>query len=144
MPAQERVWSSSHRQVVLSTFVNTWSADHGHVIRHLQLSNNLSHALVFESVIKAGSVQETMTDSPVMERVTEPAEKSIDDSITRALEAMSLNPLKPKQLEAVRTFMSGRDTFVSLPTGYGKSVIYAILPLAFDYFLGMYAANFYS
>ena len=89
-------------------------------------------------------MQETVTESPVMERVTEPAEKSIDDSITRALEAMSLNPLKPKQLEAVRTFMSGRDTFVSLPTGYGKSVIYAILPLAFDYFLGMYAANFYS
>ena len=50
----------------------------------------------------------------MMERVTEPAEKSIDDAITRTLEAMSLNPLKPKQLETVRTFMSGRDTFVSL------------------------------
>ena len=32
--------------------------------------------------------------------------------------------------------MSGRDTFVSLPTGYGKSIIYAALPLIFDRVLG--------
>jgi len=40
--------------------------------------------------------------------------------------------LKPKQLEAVVAFCSGMDVFVSLPTGYGKSIIYAILPLIFD------------
>ena len=34
-------------------------------------------------------------------------------------------PLKPKQLEAVKSFVSGQDTFVALPTGYGKSVIFA-------------------
>ena len=45
-------------------------------------------------------------------------------------------PLKPKQLEAVSTFMAGNDTFVSLPTGYGKSAIYAIFPIAFDCLLG--------
>ena len=39
---------------------------------------------------------------------------------------------KDKQDEALRAFLSGRDTFVSLPTGYGKSVIYAALPLIFD------------
>ena len=44
--------------------------------------------------------------------------------------------LKEKQLEAVLAFMSGKDVFVSLPTGYGKSLIYAILPLAFDAFRG--------
>jgi len=32
--------------------------------------------------------------------------------------------------------MSGKDTFVSLPTGYGKSIIFAILPLLFDLLLG--------
>ena len=31
---------------------------------------------------------------------------------------MSLYPLKPKQLEAIQTFMSAKDTYVSLPTGY--------------------------
>ena len=32
--------------------------------------------------------------------------------------------------------MSGNDVFVSLPTGYGKTLIYGILPLAFDVFRG--------
>ena len=31
--------------------------------------------------------------------------------------------LKDKQLEAVLSFMSGNDVFVSLPTGYGKSLV---------------------
>ena len=44
--------------------------------------------------------------------------------------------LKDKQKEAVEVFMKGNDTFVSLPTGYGKSIIYAILPLAFDHLKG--------
>ena len=40
--------------------------------------------------------------------------------------------LKEKQLEAVVSFMEGNDAFVALPTSYGKSLIYAILPLSFD------------
>ena len=40
--------------------------------------------------------------------------------------------LKPKQQEAIEAFVSGKDVFVSLPTGYGKSVIYGILPSLFD------------
>jgi len=40
--------------------------------------------------------------------------------------------LKSKQSEAVTSFIEGHDTFVSLPTGYGKSIIYAILPIVFD------------
>lgn len=40
--------------------------------------------------------------------------------------------LKDKQFDAIRLFCSGSDVFVSLPTGYGKSVIYGILPLVFD------------
>ena len=37
-----------------------------------------------------------------------------------------------EQLRTVRDVLSGLDTFVSLPTGYGKSLCYAILPWAFD------------
>ena len=44
----------------------------------------------------------------------------------------SLGQLKPKQMEAIIAFVEGRDVFVSLPTGYGKSIIYALLPLIFD------------
>ena len=40
--------------------------------------------------------------------------------------------LKEKQLEALLTFCLGNDVFVSLPTGYGKSMIYGLLPLIFD------------
>ena len=41
-----------------------------------------------------------------------------------------------KQKEAIVAFVLGNDTFVSLPTGYGKSAIFAILPLVFDKLLG--------
>ena len=37
--------------------------------------------------------------------------------------------LFPKQREAVEAFMSGRDVFISLPTGYGKSFCYGCLPI---------------
>ena len=40
--------------------------------------------------------------------------------------------LKDKQVEAVCAFVEGKDTFVALPTGYGKSLIYGILPYVFD------------
>ena len=40
--------------------------------------------------------------------------------------------LKEKQVEAIQSFLSGHDVFVSLPTGYGKSVIYAILIFKFS------------
>lgn len=40
------------------------------------------------------------------------------------------------QAEVIETFFSGRDVFVSLPTGSGKSVCYACLPLVFDSLVG--------
>lgn len=44
--------------------------------------------------------------------------------------------LKEKQKEAVKWLMKGNDVFVALPTGYGKSVIFAVLPSAFDRYKG--------
>ena len=44
--------------------------------------------------------------------------------------------LKTKQKEAIVEFVSGKDVFVVLPTGYGKSVCYAIIPLIFDQLRG--------
>ena len=40
--------------------------------------------------------------------------------------------LKPEQESVIVSFMEGNDVFVSLPTGYGKSLCYAALPYAFD------------
>lgn len=40
--------------------------------------------------------------------------------------------LKEKQEESIMEFVKGRDVFVSLPTGYGKSLCYILLPSIFD------------
>ena len=53
-------------------------------------------------------------------------------AIAEVIHLMGLNPLKSKQTESLKAFVSGRDTFVALPTGYGKSIIFAVLPLLFD------------
>ena len=52
---------------------------------------------------------------------------------------LGFEKLKEKQVEAVKAFIGGSDVFVSLPTGYGKSVIYAVLPAVFDSFRGSYS-----
>ena len=57
-------------------------------------------------------------------------------SLTATLQAaarwMGYSTLRQHQIEAVSLFMSGRDVFVSLPTGSGKSLCYCILPGMFD------------
>ena len=42
-------------------------------------------------------------------------------------------PLKPKQREAVWHLYCGRDAFILLPTGYGKSLCYQCLPFLLDW-----------
>ncbi len=40
--------------------------------------------------------------------------------------------LKDKQLETLRHLYEGRDVFLWVPTGYGKSLCFQILPFLFD------------
>ena len=54
------------------------------------------------------------------------------DVVADSAKQLSYDKLKVKQVEAVEAFLGGSDTFVSLPTGYGKSIIYSVLPYAFD------------
>ena len=53
-------------------------------------------------------------------------------AIDESAKQLGYTSLKEKQKEAAMAVLSGRDTFVALPTGYGKSVVYALLPKAFD------------
>ena len=55
-------------------------------------------------------------------------QRAVEESVQEA----GYSPLKVKQKEAIEAFVSGKDTFVALPTGYGKSIIYALLPSIFD------------
>ena len=45
--------------------------------------------------------------------------------------------LKPEQNQALLKFVGGQDVFVSLPTGFGKSLCYILLPRIFDLLRGV-------
>ena len=44
--------------------------------------------------------------------------------------------LRDKQLEAVKLLYEGQDVFLWVPTGYGKSICYQMLPFLLDVKLG--------
>ncbi len=67
--------------------------------------------------------------------------REIEEAIAYSLKKLKYDELKCEQKQAVTAFLSGNDTFVSLPTGYGKSLCYGILPLAFDYLRGKTAST---
>ena len=56
------------------------------------------------------------------------SDRNYGQARTESARQLGFDALKDKQLEAISAFVDGNDTFVSLPTGYGKSAIYAVLP----------------
>ena len=63
------------------------------------------------------------------------ASSAIADSLLYALEKLQMShiDLKPEQRSAMEAMLDRRDTFVWLPTGYGKSLCYQALPFMFDH-----------
>jgi len=51
--------------------------------------------------------------------------------VSKAASSLGYRFLKEEQIEAACSVVSGEDTFVALPTRYGKS-IYVLLPKALD------------
>ena len=47
-------------------------------------------------------------------------------ALDEVVQEAGLTALKPKQCEAIEGIVLGRDVFVAVPTGYGKSIIYAL------------------
>ena len=46
--------------------------------------------------------------------------------------SLGISQLKAEQRKAIDAFVSGKDVFVYLPTGFGKTVCYIVLPVVFD------------
>ena len=53
----------------------------------------------------------------------------LDTKIDDAASYFGVN-FKEEQRQAIKYFLSGKDTFVILPTGFGKSLCYQCLPIA--------------
>ena len=62
-------------------------------------------------------------------------------AVREAALSLGYQHLKEKQIEAACQVLSGKDTFIALPTGYGKSIVYALLPRAFDKLQGKWLAK---
>jgi len=62
----------------------------------------------------------------------ERSERDIRQAILTAAAKLGYEELRPKQSQALRSFVSGCDVFVCLPTGSGKSLCYCLLPVVFD------------
>ena len=64
-----------------------------------------------------------------MASTVEAFEREYKGVIDDCLACLGLTELKPEQQEAVQLLLRGKNVFVTLPTGYGKSAIYQVLPL---------------
>ena len=56
----------------------------------------------------------------------------LGECLQMAAEELGFSELTPEQAVVVENFVRGRDVFVSLPTGSGKSLCYGVLPVLFD------------
>ena len=57
---------------------------------------------------------------------------SILEAIAEAVNELGYRSVKQHQQQVIECFVGGSDVFGVLPTGYGKSLCYACLPLVFD------------
>ena len=60
------------------------------------------------------------------------AEESWERAFKAVKEQFEIENLQPAQENSLREFLGGRQIFVNLPTGYGKSLIFQCLPIAAD------------
>ena len=61
---------------------------------------------------------------------------SIAKAMKDALEATGYSELRDYQRKTIEAYLSGKDVFVSAPTGAGKSLTFELAPYTFDHLFG--------
>ena len=62
-----------------------------------------------------------------------PEKATMEEAFIFALDRLGYEKLKEEKEKVLKTFIGGRDVFAALPTGYGKSLGFALLPHVFDH-----------
>ena len=70
-----------------------------------------------------------MSLSTKLQEFARSSPKDVEASIKAAALLFGFEKLKKQQQKAVEATLCGKDVFVSLPTGFGKSLIYQLLPV---------------
>lgn len=81
----------------------------------------------------ADGVVESSDIAPVKVEIPEICanNQEILDAVSHVADSFNFK-LKMQQEESIFNFIKGKDVFVSLPTGFGKSLCYNLLPAVFD------------
>ena len=68
-----------------------------------------------------------------------PTSQNFLDGVNYSLSKLGMShiKLKDQQKQAILVAYDGKDVFVILPTGFGKSVCFQVLPFLFDHKLGL-------
>ena len=81
------------------------------------------------------------TDTVLVPRLGVTVErKVVDRAIVESIRDLGYEKPRQYQADVLFKFVSGRDTFVSMPTGSGKSLCFASTPIVFDKLKG-YCTN---
>lgn len=69
--------------------------------------------------------------------------QKFDDAVSYALSQLKMSHLclKQEQKLSIHAMYERKDVFVFLPTGYGKSICFQVLPFLFDYTLDLVGAG---
>ena len=59
----------------------------------------------------------------------------IREAAKSAAKDLGYPDLKPEQQDVVETFVKGHDVFAVLPTGFGKSLCFACLPISTSFWV---------
>ena len=60
------------------------------------------------------------------------SDSEIESAITETAKTLGYLSVKPEQIMVVSYAVRGRDVFAVLPTGFGKSLCFALLPGVYD------------